>query len=154
ALGEWHLAQVLATKGAIVKVVRFPPGEGGAKVGLDDYLVAHGPDAFNQCLEAAQPSTRPEDPRPEIVLGPLEHLSIDQGIEALARCDRYLSQRAQQLVRVVEPEQPPETRLLRGSGGPLIEAVPSACLRTRLTRHARVIEISKDKDGNTDCSRR
>jgi hypothetical protein len=58
---EWHLAKVLAAKGAVVKVVRLPQGEPGTdekpvKVGLDDYLVAHSPDDFQQlCQEAVKP---------------------------------------------------------------------------------------------------
>jgi P4 family phage/plasmid primase-like protien len=55
---EWALAQVLARHGAIVLVVRLPEGE-PAKVGLDDYLVAHGPDAFRELLAAAKPAEPP-----------------------------------------------------------------------------------------------
>jgi hypothetical protein len=36
----------LEARGACVAVVIVPPGESGAKVGLDDFLVAHGADAF------------------------------------------------------------------------------------------------------------
>jgi putative DNA primase/helicase len=55
---EWHLAEVFTRHGAVVKVVRLPPGEAGGKVGLDDYLVAHGADAFRALLaEAADPET-------------------------------------------------------------------------------------------------
>jgi hypothetical protein len=62
---EWHLAEVLRRRGATVKIVRLPPappGPGGepAKVGLDDYLVAHGPDAFRELLKTATPPRRPE----------------------------------------------------------------------------------------------
>src|SRR5262245_17218140 len=44
---EWHLAQVLQALGAVVRIVRLPEGPAGAgcppvKVGLDDYLLAHG----------------------------------------------------------------------------------------------------------------
>ena len=61
---EWHLAETLARHGAKVKVVRLPPGDPGpdgtpAKVGLDDYLVSHGADAFRKLLDAA---TDPEPP--------------------------------------------------------------------------------------------
>jgi putative DNA primase/helicase len=63
-LAEWHLAEVLARHGATVKIVRLPPGDPGAdgtpaKVGLDDFLVAHGPDAFRRLLAEA---TDPEPP--------------------------------------------------------------------------------------------
>ena len=47
---EWHLAEALARKGAVVKFVRLPQGDTAngkpAKIGLDDYLVANGPDAL------------------------------------------------------------------------------------------------------------
>jgi hypothetical protein len=62
--GEWNLAEALAAQGAVVKVVRLPADE-PAKVGLDDYLVAHGAEAFRRLLESAQPPTRPPTiPRP------------------------------------------------------------------------------------------
>src|SRR5262249_1530105 len=50
AFAEWHLAEVLTKKGAAVKVVRLPAGPDGAKVGLDDFLVAHGAEVFRQLL--------------------------------------------------------------------------------------------------------
>ncbi len=60
---EWHLAETLARKGAIVKEIRLPQGAPGpdgspAKMGLDDYLVAHGPGAFRELMAAAV------DPKP------------------------------------------------------------------------------------------
>jgi putative DNA primase/helicase len=59
---EKALAQVLAEQGADVKVVRLPGGPEGAKVGLDDFLVAHGPDALRQLLDAADPAVSVVDP--------------------------------------------------------------------------------------------
>jgi putative DNA primase/helicase len=72
---EWNLAQELAGRGAIVKAVRLPPGppdaEGKpAKVGLDDFLVGSGPDAFRAVLDEAIDPERPqprEDFAPDIV---------------------------------------------------------------------------------------
>jgi putative DNA primase/helicase len=68
---EWHLAEVLARHGAAVKVVRLPAGDPGldsapAKVGLDDFLVAHGPAAFRELLAAAT------DPEPPVAVAPIE----------------------------------------------------------------------------------
>jgi P4 family phage/plasmid primase-like protien len=68
---EWHLAQVLIREGAIVKVVRLPGGDPGAngsasKVGLDDYLVAHGADAFRELLKTAV------NPAPAVAVAPQE----------------------------------------------------------------------------------
>ena len=62
---EWHLAEALVRHGAVVKIVRLPHGEPGPdgtpiKVGLDDFLVAHGPDAFRELLAAAAEPTPPE----------------------------------------------------------------------------------------------
>lgn len=59
---EWHLAEALARAGAIVKVVRLPQRTADgklAKVGLDDFLVADGPDAFLALLSAAVDPTPP-----------------------------------------------------------------------------------------------
>jgi putative DNA primase/helicase len=70
-MAEWHFAEVLARHGATVKIVRLPAGEPGpdgmaAKFGLDDYLVAHGPDAFRVLLTAAV------DPTPPVAVAPNE----------------------------------------------------------------------------------
>jgi hypothetical protein len=47
-----RLAKVLGNHGALTYEVKLPAGEGEEKVGLDDYLVAHGPEAFAALLEA------------------------------------------------------------------------------------------------------
>lgn len=59
-MAEWHLAIALVAAGATVKVIRLPQGEPGpdgkpAKIGLDDFLVAHDADAFRQ-LSATDPA--------------------------------------------------------------------------------------------------
>ena len=53
------LADVLKKRGAVVKVLHFPPGPDGAKVGLDDFLVAHGPPALYQLLDQAEDPEAP-----------------------------------------------------------------------------------------------
>lgn len=58
-LGEWQLTQALSAKGATVLVVRIPEKLGGPKVGLDDFVVARGPKAFDKLLETAGPPTLP-----------------------------------------------------------------------------------------------
>jgi P4 family phage/plasmid primase-like protien len=62
---EWHLAEALSCNGAIVKVICLPAGEPGPngkpdKIGLDDYLIVHGPEAFRQMLAEAVDPTPPE----------------------------------------------------------------------------------------------
>jgi hypothetical protein len=59
ARAEWHLADALGRLGAVVKVARLPGGACGAKVGLDDFLVARGPDALRLLIETARPATKP-----------------------------------------------------------------------------------------------
>lgn len=51
---ENALARALSNLGAAVRIVRLPPA-GEAKVGLDDYLVAHGPEALAKLVDQAQP---------------------------------------------------------------------------------------------------
>src|SRR5262245_29738215 len=62
---EYHLAQALTDKGALVKVVRLPPGPTGvdgkpSKVGLDDYLLTNGAAAFRELLAHAVEGAEPE----------------------------------------------------------------------------------------------
>jgi len=62
---ETLLAAALIARGATVKIVRLPQGplngDGTpAKVGLDDYLVAHGPGEFEKLLAAAEEPAPPE----------------------------------------------------------------------------------------------
>jgi putative DNA primase/helicase len=60
---EWCLAQALKEQGAVVKVVRIAPGEDGAKVGLDDFLVAKGPKALQERMSSAQEPEQPAEDR-------------------------------------------------------------------------------------------
>lgn len=62
---EWHLAETLHRRGAVVRVVRLPAGDPSpdgrpAKVGLDDFLVERGPDAVRELLAAAVEAMPPE----------------------------------------------------------------------------------------------
>lgn len=47
-----RLAKELSARGALVAIVSLPPGPEGAKQGLDDFLVAQGPEAFRALLKA------------------------------------------------------------------------------------------------------
>jgi putative DNA primase/helicase len=79
---ERELAAALAARGAVVKIVRIPHGppdsEGKpTKLGVDDYLVAHGPAAFQKLLESA------EEPEPPTAGEYLEAAAdMDPAIEA------------------------------------------------------------------------
>lgn len=48
------LAAALTARGAIVKVVRIPPGPNGEKQGADDFIAACGVDAFHKLVNAAE----------------------------------------------------------------------------------------------------
>src|SRR5207244_893979 len=61
---EWHLSEALQARCADVRVVRLPGGPVGsdgvpAKVGLDDLLVAYGPDKLRELIDDAQKPERP-----------------------------------------------------------------------------------------------
>lgn len=47
------LADELSTRGARVRIVEFPAGPLGEKVGLDDYLLTHTPEDFRELAETA-----------------------------------------------------------------------------------------------------
>jgi len=57
---ECEFAAALAGAGAKVKVVRLPPGAEGAKVGLDDFLVAHGAAEFWKLMQHAVDPIKPD----------------------------------------------------------------------------------------------
>jgi putative DNA primase/helicase len=64
-VAEWYLAETLQRHGANVRVVRLPQGNPGpdgtpTKIGLDDFLVAHGPDSLRELLAAAVAPTPPK----------------------------------------------------------------------------------------------
>jgi putative DNA primase/helicase len=80
---EWHLAKVLENRGATVLVVRLPPGPGGAKVGLDDFLVAHGPEALQELIDEAEPPKRPAAPPAEKLNDPHRLARVFQAAGAL-----------------------------------------------------------------------
>jgi DNA polymerase I-like protein with 3'-5' exonuclease and polymerase domains len=143
---EWHLAEVLMAKGAAVKIARLPSGPEGEKVGLDDYLLTHNADDLREVLEHAVPPHPPQDDRPEVQLGTLEYLSIEQAVQALAARDKNIFQRGGELVRISRPCRPVQLHRLTTSGAPKIESLPAATLRTRLTRFTRIVEFKQTKE--------
>lgn len=50
-----HLCAELTTRGAIVYVAKLPTLDGADKTGLDDFLVAHGYEAFAEVAASAEP---------------------------------------------------------------------------------------------------
>lgn len=158
---EWHLAKVLQTKGAIVKVVRLPSGPPGpdgvpAKVGLDDFLVANSVEDFRKLLDAAmdavvEPAVSDSatggkrDDRPTILITTEEHLVNDQAVAALLR-DSSIFQRGGLLVRVVRDDSP-AAKGIRRPFAPRIDTLPPPLLRERLAANARWVEIHWTKEG-------
>ncbi len=59
---EYKLAELLQAAGARVRVLRLCPLPGGEKCGIDDFLVACGPEVFRQALAAAGPPEAPDAP--------------------------------------------------------------------------------------------
>lgn len=49
------LCKELEERGALVRLLTLPEGEGGAKVGLDDYLLEHRAEELTELLEEAEP---------------------------------------------------------------------------------------------------
>jgi putative DNA primase/helicase len=77
-----RLAAALKSRGALVKIVFLPDGPDGAKMGIDDYLVAHGRDAFHELLKQAQ------DPEP-VDAGVMK--APAQAIDSYPEGERFLS---------------------------------------------------------------
>lgn len=139
---EWHLAEALRAAGADVRVVRLPPGSDGAKVGLDDFLLAHGAAALRALLAGAGPVERPEPGTaadvPTITIGPDEHRVNDEATAALA-AEPDLYQRGGMLVHVTEVRTDPESAaaVRRPDPTPVVRDLPNPLIRERLTRCAR-----------------
>jgi hypothetical protein len=149
---RWHLGEALRERGADVRVVDLPAAPDGGKCGLDDYLVARGPDALRERIAAAGPPARPAagDPRPKIVLGTDEYRVNAEAIAALAPMpDLY--QRGGLLCRVVRTDAEPDPRaaVRRPPGSPVVRPLPTALLRERLTRAARWVAI-REKSGELE----
>ena len=117
-------------------------------MGLDDFLVAHRADALRKLIDAAGPAEQPACPmdgRPEIEVTPDEHLVNDEAIEALAKRDDGIYQRAGMLVRIVQDGNDPAK--IRRRKAPYIDPIPPANLRDRLTKSAWLYVRKTGKDG-------
>lgn len=96
-LAELHLGEALQRRGADVRVVRLPAGADGAKVGLDDYLLAHGDARFHQLMFAALPPAKPTT----VPAAPVRRMTAPPWPEAVA--DETLHGLAGRFVRALEP---------------------------------------------------
>ncbi len=141
AWARWHLAEVLVEQGAEVRVIDLPAGSDGTKCGLDDFLIANTPAAFQLLLDMARPPTRPvgrnEEARCGVLLGADEHRVNDEVTEQLAG-DRTVYQRGGELVRVLI-ETPPQDGP-RLSTTPRIESIPPAALRDVISRRVQFLQ--------------
>lgn len=147
---RWHLAQALISHGADVRVVDLPDGEKGAKVGIDDYVVANGPEKFRELVAGAKPPVRPAaaDDRPEIVISTEEHEVNMLAVATLAPMpDLY--QRGGLLARVIytDDTNDPHAAVRRPPGAPVVRDLPQALLRERMTRCARWVAVRQTQQG-------
>src|SRR5262249_54952975 len=137
AWAEWHLAQALQAKGAIVQIIRVPSLPDGSKCGVDDFLVANGPDAFDELMAAATGPKKPDvDVRPKLILSTDERRCVKEAAEILVKHDSELFQRGRRLVRIVYPVRPPQAFGMDFPPTPAIERIPEPVLRLHLTEHA------------------
>ena len=142
---EHHLAETLKKLGADVRVVCLPSGPDGddgkpVKVGLDDFLVVHGPEKLRELIDAAVIPDKPapvDDGRCRVRLGPDEHRVNDVVVKALAN-DPSIYQRCGELARIVADENVPG-----------IQPIPPAALRDIVSRLVVFYSVvGSDNDGN------
>jgi len=165
---EWHLAATLKRHGALVKIVRLPPGPPGedskpAKVGLDDFLMVQGADALRKLVEEAATPEKPsgscvgedgEDrehtsPRPAILITHEEY-RVNEAASAALTTDPTIFQRSGLLVRMVDTAD--EVKGICRAETPRIDALPTSLLRDRLTAVAEWVEMRETKDGTAEVS--
>jgi hypothetical protein len=149
---EFHLADQLQSRGACVRIVRLPAGAGGAKVGLDDFLLANGSEAFARLVDTAVSPTRPKsaEDRPTIIIGTDEFRVNDEAIVALAEMPG-LYQRAGNLVRCLKSEpNDSATVVRRDPGSPVIRLLPHPSLRELMTYAAYWVKLVEGKDGTLE----
>ncbi len=107
-LAETRLAETLSAAGADVRVVRLP-ANGDGKVGLDDFLVAHGdagPAKLRELIDAAKKPELPEHPTPMDWARMFvdEHFTARHGRTLQWHRDEYWRWDATRYIRVPESE--------------------------------------------------
>ncbi|MBI1374513.1 MAG: hypothetical protein GC159_17485 [Phycisphaera sp.] len=83
-----------------------------------------------------------DDSRPTVVIDTDEYRVVEQTVVAL-RADPGVFQRGGVLVRIIRT-QFPEDQIKRQDGSPVINLLPPANLRERITRWARFVKINRD----------
>lgn len=137
-----RLAGMLIEAGASgVRFAAIPPAADGAKQGVDDLLVAAGPDAVRAAIDAAQPIV-PADTRPQILIRTAEHEVSAEAIRALV-ADPDIYQRGRQLVRVL-PAEVAGDGALEGAA-PVIAPMPLPILRERMAASATWVALRGDE---------
>lgn len=147
---EYHLGVAFREKGADVQIVRLPGNGQDEKVGLDDYLVAHGANSLRALIANAKPVEKPADDRPMIVIGVDEHRVNDEAAAALAS-EPDLFQRAGSLVvvsRTVDVTDPKAT-VRRSPGSVILRLLLQASVRERMARSAKWVTV-REKDGEVE----
>jgi hypothetical protein len=135
-----RLSHALMRAGAEkVLYVRLPPGERLTKQGVDDFLVAHGPEALAELLR------RPEAFSIDSVMVGLDEHRVNKEAESiLAANARDLYQRGKELVQVLHHrDDGRKQRVRRDDGAPVLRLLPAATLREELTRYVRFMMATK-----------
>ncbi len=145
---QTELARVLGGHGATVRVVRLPPAADGRKQGVDDFLVAHGADAFACLVSQAGAADGDTDPRPEITIDTDEYRVNDEAAAALA-LEPDLFQRGGLLVYLQQQgeDSAPAAAIRRRAGSPVVLPLVKPLLRERLSRCARWQSVRVSDEG-------
>jgi hypothetical protein len=161
---EKQLADALHRVGAKPKVIRLPAGPGGVKCGLDDYLLANGPDALRALIaESAPPPGRDfgggdggpagGDKWVRIEVTPRQYKTNDAVLHELPRMpDLY--QRGDMLVRVAQ--RAGETKMTVGKTevtrppGPVVQVYDACSLGGDLTRFIDFFKVKATDEGTAD----
>jgi hypothetical protein len=142
------LGRALREAGANAYVIPLPAGNGGKKIGLDDYLCRNTPGDLRQLMGAAKAGLNLCGKRKPVFLSPNE-CAVAGEVSAALAADDYLFQREGTLVRphVIEPQE--RLRLpLRGgvpqwerpAGMAVLRPAEPAFVRLRVTAHTLLIK--------------